>query len=75
MVRVVWYSGTTCLGIANEQTDFSTETDFVVPDGADNLRLTIASVVNNTTEDPFPIDTFVENGGLKIVLINPSVPE
>lgn len=73
--RVVWFNGDVCMGIANEQTDFSTATDFIVPDGADSFRLTIASVVNDITEDPFPINTFIENGGLKVVLIDPAAQE
>ena len=67
--RVVWFDGDICLGIASEQVDFSTTTDFIVPDGADSFRLTVASVVNNSTEDPFPLTTFIENGGMDIILI------
>ena len=70
--RVVWFDGDICLGIAGEQADFSTETDFVVPEGADRFRLTVASVVDGITEDPFPLDTFLGNGGMVINLISTS---
>lgn len=67
--RVIWFNGSTCLGIASEQADFSTETDFLVPANADSFRLMIASVVDGITEDPFPLNTFIANGGIGINLI------
>lgn len=68
--RVAWFNGDICLGIASEQVDFSSATDFVVPSGADSFRLAIASVVDDVTEDPFPMDIFVSNGGIRVVLID-----
>lgn len=67
--RIVWFDGTTCLGIAPEQTTFSDDTEFVVPEGADRFSINIASVVNGETEDPFPISTFVNAGGIKVHFI------
>ena len=66
--RIVWFNGSTCLGIAEEQTTFSTVDTFVIPAGADSFRMTIASVVNEVTEDPFPLSVFLENGGISIYL-------
>lgn len=68
--RIIWFSGDVCIGIADEQTSFSQNMDFAVPENADSFRMMIASVIRGTTEDPFPLETFLRCGGTTVDLIN-----
>ena len=44
-----WYSGDTCLGLASEQCDFTTFTEFEVPANADSFRMAVAAVYGGKT--------------------------
>lgn len=56
--------------MADEQTSFSQNMDFCVPENADSFRMMIASVIRGKTEDPFPLETFLECGGITVDLIS-----
>ena len=58
--RLIWYNGSTCLGLAAEQCDFTTFTEFEVPENADSFRIAIASVYGGKTQN-IPAEFFCQN--------------
>ena len=52
--KVLWWNGSTYIGLAQEISDFDITTTFQAPTGATRYRICVASVKNNTTESTFP---------------------
>lgn len=68
-----WYDASgNRIGLAPEQEDYCTVTEFTVPATATCFRFCIASVNEGVTDQTFPLETFFEDGGITLQLCQAS---
>ena len=64
-----WYDANgNRIGLAPEQVDYCTVTEFAVPATASYFRFCIASVKDGVTDQTFPLETFFADGGITLQL-------